>query len=494
MKKSILIVTYVLFFSIVTFGQSKSEIVSDAKKLLNKNEFEAAENLLETNYNGNSEDLEFNWLYAYTAHKNKHEKLAKRLYKKAISIAPENMDLKLEYIRALFESGNLREIQPIIDVLKNSSVDQSEVLLLEAKTNYWLGKFDKANERLSEFNTLFPESDLANELRQTIDDTRSPYLKVDVAYLTDDQPLQALSEQIEFGQYRSWLLFPALIVKNFNFSSSSQVVTVSVRNVFQFVGIGLSSKLEAGVYYNQNVKKTNFIGAFSLSKSLFKKTSLEVGINRNPYIATTISTTYDLLQNNAFATIESGIIKPVFLHVGYNYQFFDDQNNIQTFGAWALSKPLFKSLFKLQIGYGFSYSDSETITYIPSKPITAETTDGYSIVDGEYSPYFTPDDQLINSAIIVMGITVAKKIEITAKGNYGFYARAKIPLLGSVATQPNNKNISLLSYKAEFHPFDAELSIDYHINNKITIAARSSYFETYYYSSLNTVISLNYRF
>ncbi len=494
MKKSILIVTYVLFFSLLTVGQNKSEIIRKAKILISENKLGLAENLLESNYNDNSSDLEFNWLYAYTAHKNKHEILAKRLYKKAILISPGNMDLKLEYARTLYESGSLRQIQPLLDVLKKSTVDQSEVLLLEAKTNYWKGKFVKANESLSEFNILYPESNLTNELKQTIDDTRSPYLNVDVSYLTDNQPLQVVAEQIEFGQYRSWLFYPALKVKNYNFSTSSQVVAASVSNLFQFAGIGLSSKLEAGAYYNQTINKTNLIGSISFTKSLFKKTNLEVGVNRNPYIATTTSTTYDLLQNNAYATVESGIIKPIFLHVGYNYQFFDDHNNIQTFGTWALSKPIFKSSFKLQLGYGFSYSDSKTILYVPSKPITANTTDGYSIVDGEYSPYFTPDDLLINSAIIVMGITVAKKIEITAKGNYGFYAHAKIPQLGSVAQQLNNKNITLASYETNFHPFDLELSIDYNINDKITIVARSSYFETYYYTSLNTVISLNYRF
>lgn len=494
MKNSILIVTYVLFFSIVTFGQNKGEIIGTAKDLLSKNEFGLAENLLETNYIDNSSDLEFVWLYAYTAHKNKHEKLAKQLYKKAMSIAPENMDLKLEYTRALYESGNLREIQPLINVLKKSTVDQSEVLLLDAKTNYWKGKFGKANESLSELDKLYPESGLTNELTKTIEDTRSPYLRMDIGYLTDNQPLQAVSEQLEFGQYRSWLLYPTLRVKNFNFSSSSQVVAVSVSNLFQFVSIGLSSKLEGGVYYNQNINKTNLIGAFSLTKRFFKKINLEVGANRNPYLATEVSTTTDLLQNNAYATIESDIIKPIFLHVGYNYQFFDDQNNIQTFGAWGLSKPIFKTSFKLRLGYGFSYSDSKTILYVPSKPIVANTTDGYSIVDGEYSPYFTPDDLLINSAIVVMGITLAKKIEITVKGNYGFYAHAKIPQLSSVSQVVNQSNISLASYKTKFNPFDLEMSIDYNLNNKITISAKSSYFDTYYYNSINTIVSLNYRF
>ena len=494
MKNSILIVTYILFFSIVTFGQNRSQIISTVNKLLSENEFKLAENLLETNYIDNSSDLEYVWLYAYTAHKNKHEKLAKHLYKKAISIVPDNMDLKLEYARALYESGNLREIQPLINVLKKSAIDQSEVLLLEAKTNYWKGMFGKANESLKEFNSIYPESNLTNELAKSIDDTRSPNLRMYVSYFTDNQPLQAVSEQIEFGQYRSWLLYPTLKVKNFNFSSSSQVVAVSVSNLFQFVGIGLSSKLEGGVYYNQNINKTNFIGAVSLTKSFFKKINLEVGLNRNPYIATRVSTTYDLLQNNAYATIESGIIKPIFLHVGYNFQFFDDQNNIQTFGIWGLSKPIFKTLFKLQLGYGFSYSDSKTILYVPSKPIVANTTDGYSIVEGEYSPYFTPDDLLINSAIIVMGIKVAKKIEITVKGNYGFYAQAKIPQLSSISEQLNNSNITLASYKSKFNPFDLEMSINYNLNNKFTISAKSSYFDTYYYNSLNTVVSLNYRF
>lgn len=494
MKKSILIITYVLFFSIITFGQNSSEIISDANKLLGENEYGLAENLLETNYLDSSSDLEFVWLYAYTAHKNKHEKLAKKLYKKAISISPENMELKLEYTRTLYESGNLKEIQKLIDELKKSTVDQSEVLLLEAKTNYWKGKFSKANESLSEFNKMYPKSNLTNELTKSVEVARSPYLRVGLGYITDNQPLQAVSEQIEFGQYRSWLLYPTLKVKNFNFSSSSQVVAVSVSNLFQFVDIGLSSNLEGGVYYNQNNNSTNLIGAISLKKSIFKKINLEVGLNRNPYISTTVSTTYDLLQNNAYATIESGIIKPIFLHVGYNYQFFDDKNNIQTFGTWGLSKPIFKSLFKLQLGYGFSYSDSKTILYVPSKPITANTTDGYSIVEGEYSPYFTPNDLLINSAIIVMGIKLAKRIEITVKGNYGFYAHAKIPQLSSISEQLNNSNITLASYKTEFHPFDLEMSIDYRVNNKITISAMSSYFDTYYYNSLNTVISLNYRF
>jgi hypothetical protein len=495
MKNIILTTAFVIVVSLTTYGQNKTEIVSNAKKLLSENKYEPAGLLLKTYYAKNSTDLEYVWLYAYTAHLNKQDELATQLYDKAISISPENMDLKLEYARMLYETGNLLASQKLVDILKNSSIDQSEVLLLDANLNYWNGKFDKANESLLLLKKLYPNSTITNELTQLIKDTKAPFFQAEVNYLTDNQPLEAISEQIKLGKFQSWIFFPTLSIKNYNFSNSSQVIEASLSNLIQFGSSGIAVKIEGGTYYNQAINKNNLIGEFSFKKSLSKKTNLEIGANRKPYIATIISTTYDLMQNNVFAIVESGdISKSSFIHLGYNQQFFADQNSIQTFGAWGLTKPILASAMKIQLGYGFSYSDSKTILYVPTQPTHTTTTNGVSVVDGEYSPYFTPDNLMINSAILVMSLDLSKQFKITAKGNYGFYAQANTPQLVANTQSFDGTEIDLNSSTTKISPFDLEFSLNFQLNKKLSISAKAAYFDTYYYNSLNTMIRLNYRF
>jgi Tfp pilus assembly protein PilF len=486
---------FFLFFQIVVFSQNKSDIITKSKKYINDNNFSKAEKLLSDNYDSFPHDLEYVWLYAYTSHKAKNEKKSLELYDKAISISPENMELKLEYARMLYEIGKLSEAEKYINILKTSKLDQSEILLLDASIQYWKGNFSKAEKSIEIFNKKYPKNvGYTKELSYYIKETKAPFIQLDFNYASDNQPLETISEQFTVGQYRSAAFFPILTLKNYNYNPTAQVIEASLSNTFQVADAGFSTKIEGGIYYNQILEKINPIGEVIISKNLSNKTNLKIGANRKPYIATQISTTYDLLQNNAFAKLEYGKINEFYINATYNYQFFEDNNNIQSFGIWGLTKPLFKSSLKMQLGYGFSYSDAKTTSY---KQIDPLQIDSNSIVKGEYTPYYTPDNQLVNSAVVVANYNFNSKFKVTLNGTYGFYAKANVPQFKSQTSGNifgSNTTIVSSSVESTFNPFDIGIKLGYNANKNLTLSANLSYFDTYFYDSLNSGVSLKYNF
>ena len=487
MKFSITLTLFIILFSTTIFSQNKSEIIDKAKQLLVEKKFKLAEDLLEKQYKKNYNDLEFVWLYAYSAHQNKHNKLSVKLYDKAISIAPENNDLKLEYAKMLYETGELSAAEKQINILKKNNTDNYEVLLLDASILFWNGKFNKSKESLNKLDQLYPNNNLASAMRASIDETKAAFIQLNVNYLSDNQPLEAIYEQLKTGQYRSNMLYPVLSLKNYNFNPSSQVIEASLSNMFQSANSGFSAKIEGGIYFNELINQSNIIGEVFLKKNIFKNSNLKIGVNRKPYLSTQESTTIDLVQNNAFAALEIGNVKSFFINLTYNFQTFDDNNNIQTYSAWGITKPVFDSPLKIQLGYGFNYSNSETILYAPSITSNSE-------IKGTYSPYYTPDRQVINSGLILMNYTGFDKFKITAKGNYGFFAQNYSPyFLLSYDTSTGNTTTVLQSFKNSFSPFDLSLTIQFNISKNLTISAEALYFDTYFYDSFNAGITLNYK-
>ena len=159
---------------------------------------------------------------------------------------------------------------------------------------------------------------------------------------------------------------------------------------------------------------------------------------------------------------------------------FEDNNVITSIGAWIVSQPLKLYQFEFQVGYGYSYTDSEEILFF---------YDSQGV--GIYDPYFTPKDQEIHSALLITSYKPIQKITLRAKLNYGIQATVQNPYPIEV-TVGNFETGGF--YKADFNYTEINGSIEYAVTNNFGINANYIYQETFFYKRDNFNLGLNFTF
>jgi tetratricopeptide (TPR) repeat protein len=485
---------FILFFVIAvsSFSQvSESEILSIKNDITNQ-DYVSAEIKLSSLYKKEKSNVTVNWLYAYTLSQLGKLNESKAMYENTLDLLPNSNELKLEYAQTLLKMGKLNEAKNTIEKLKYTNLETSNVLLTEAEILFWNGEYSKAKGVLTQIDQKYPKNSVTKDLKNRIKEAQATYISISGNYMSDNQPIEAIGEGIKAGKMLSHFLHPSIEIKNVNYSNNAQNIDVTLANELLIVPAGIGSKFVIGVDYNQVTEKKNLIGSLSISKSIMKKAKLTIGAERLAYKSTLESTLTDFLYNKAFMTFNYGDYNQSLLHLGYDYNIFNDDNNIQNLGAWYISKPLFDNNFKVQIGYGFGYSDSKKSTYTPTVTQTGSLFNTTNTVTSKYDLYYTPNNQMVNSAVVVLKYPIVTNLVISAKGNYGFYATAYNPQY--TVSNGNNPELTYTENKTKFNPYDASLDINYKVNKQFSLSAQAAYFKTFFYDSVNGGIRLNYTF
>jgi len=487
---------FFLLFTIVSFSQEiNNESIKNIRLLIQRKDYINAEKSLSKYYETHSNDLETNWLFAQVLHWNNKNLMSDKLFQKAILLSPKNTMLQLDYARMLYESGYLKKTQRILSKLKEEKETEVEASIMDAYIDFWNGKIDHSKKTIDKIDKQYPNNLITKELFKKINIATSPYLKSNLEYQSDNQPIHFFAEKIEFGQYRTWLLNPKLEAINYNFTPKEHVLTAQFSNQFYFAKIGLSSTISGGLYKNFS-DKIDWIGGIDFNQKIVRNTSLKLGYTKKPFLGTIASTTFNLTQNTVFGELNYENNKLFNVHTGYNYQFFKDKNAIQSFGAWLVSKPFKISVVKVQTGYGFGYSDSKTNLYTSKKSLS-EVVSNFNpdaIIDGYYNPYFTPKNQIVHSAIVVLNYKPSKSVEIATKGNYGFIAKCQNPYIYLNTDEQGEELFSTNSSKATFDPFEITGEISYAILSNFVTKLSYTYQETFFYNRNNIKLEFNYSF
>ncbi len=491
--KSILFL--IILFPAFIVGQTPVDTaIEQAKSFIKEKKYPQAEAILAAYYPNHNKDLTTNWLYAQVLHWNYKNKLSEDLFQKAIALAPKNTAIQMDYARMLYESSDFKKAQILIEPLKKLEDTQAEALLMEANIHFWNGNIDEAQKSIQEIKKLYPNTDITNDIVKNIANATSPYLKTNFEYQSDNQPMTFVGEKIEIGQYRSWLLSPKLEVSNYNFNPTQQALTGKISNQLYVANIGFSATMAVGAYKNFS-GTTDWIGGIELNQKIVNHTTLKVGYNKRPYLGTLASTAFNLSQNNLFADMDYSNNKLFSVHGGYNHQYFNDNNSIETISSWIISKPFSISTLKIQFGYGFNYSNATTNLYTAKESLTDAIVNfsPNATINGYYNPYFTPKQQMINSAILILNYKASSKIELGAKATYGFAAQCQNPYI-YLDTDGSGATIFTTDYsKTNFNPYE----VTAFINGKITstIEAKLSYTNqhTFFYNRNNLNLGLNFK-
>lgn len=471
-----------------------TEALQHVRKYIAEKNYLKAENQLQAHYRKNRNDLETNWLYGQVAHWNGHDKLSSVLFEQALKIAPDNLSLKLDYARVMYESGRLSRALALINDIKARGNTPVEALLLEANILFWYGKVGEAKSVIETIKQWYPQTTLINQLEKNIAELCATNIKSNFDYQSDNQPMSLFAEHISMEKYRSPLLNPRVEISNYNFSTKNYMLEFNMRNRFLLSRYGLSAAVSAGLYQHFR-DKMNWTCSIDLQYKADKNNRFGMGINRKPYLGTLKSTEYGLIQNNISAEFETEALPFFTAHLGCNRQFFDDRNTVNSAGGWLISKAQHFKKFHVQYGYGFGYSNSERNVFEPTLPV-AELIKGYTdgmTIAGIFNPYFTPQQQQVHSALLMLRYNPFQKLEIEVKSNYGFYASCNNPYFFLQKNSTGEIRIGKDFSRVRFNPYDIQASCKYHFSKRLDAILKYQYQETFFFSRNLTNLSLHYR-
>ena len=491
-----------VLLSIITNGMAQDGLllstIETANQLRDGGDFEGAVKLLDefnTEYPGNDWVLR---LYAETLFWMKNYNKAASVYEEAIRWHPDDFDVKYEYAVLLFEMGKYQQTKEILIVYTNNRPEDSGAESLLGITNYYLGDFKEADKHLKKSLALNPTDNRTKKIHREVSRIVSPWLKADVFYTDDSQPMQQLAPVLQGGWYQSRFLNLSFSLGLQNFSSDSlhsNLYSFQLQNSFQFPKAGFSAKVSAGGFYTSVDQAFDYSWGISLQQKMAKYFFLRVGGERSAYTYTLASIEKPFARGIYNVSLSWEKPKSWNASMGYIGEYFPDDNNVQTFFAWGLSPAISFSVFELYFGYAFNYADSKESRFVPEKSLD-EILDNYNPeeqIKGIYDPYFTPNDQFANSVLVNLNIFPSQKINIKLHASVGFYARAMNPYF-YLDKEQGKTIIKQGFYQESFTPLDLGINFDMELTDKLLLNFSYTYLQTFYFNSNNFNLGLKFYF
>ena len=480
-----------------THAQVAADTLSIAKKLKDKDQLKEAFALLSDFQKNHPDNLNAIWLSAQVAFWMHHIKTSEMLYEKAITANPKNYYLKLDFAKMLANAGEFDSALSLLNIYLAYDPTNADAWLTITKIYYWQGNYNKAFTMAENIVKHNPNNKDAIDLLNDIMGAKSPWIKLNADYNSDDQPLKSIAPSIEAGVF----LHP---LANLHFSGSAPffIQNDSASHAFIFqAGIKsdfnkeeIVTDISAGIANFPYKNSVAFIGGIAFEKTFIQHLLLTAQATRSPYFYSLSSIDTELVDNNYTASIAWKNQFTINGNAGYSINQFADGNIVSTFYAGIFS-PLFKKQkLDFQFGYGYNYSNAKQNEFEPKQTLAEIISSPGSNIAGIYNPYFTPDDQQIHSVIITADYHPTKKITMGASANYGFYATTQDPYFSLITQGTSITGVSKSYAQQKFSPVQAGYYILYQLSKKTILKASYQYHQTFFYTNNYVGISLKTSF
>lgn len=503
MKKMLLSILTVLICLATkpSFSQSSPKPNLElVKQLIAKNKYDQAHHLLHSYVKSNSNDPYVYWLYAHTSQKLGQKSLAYQNFKKAIALSDKNRNLNYDYANTLFSNGKYSKATKLFnDIITDSPSKDSlyyQALVMKGYSSFYQGNFNKSLQTMESVLAVDPSLDYIKTFMKDVRFLKAPFLKIDLDYAKDDQPLDTWKGTITTGFLGSQFFNPTVEINTFNFKTeeSKSAVKASLSNVFLVPDIGIKLKATVGVYQHFTSKSNSLVGGLSMDKDLGKELTVKLFAERNSYIGTKFSASQIILQDQLGAGLVYDNPRAITINAQYGYSLFEDKNTIESIGAWFISKPIPTGLVKWRIGYAFNYANAKDMRYIPNGN-TDELVQQYPVgsqLPGIYSPYYTPSEELIHSAIADLKLSITQSFNLNGKVTYGFQAENNFPMIFEDQTIETEYKVT--TYKGKYNPFTWRIGLDKDFSQKAMFSIYYQRQKTVYYKQDMAGISLYFKF
>lgn len=451
-------------------------------------------NELLTLYNAHQKDQYGIQLQAQILYWMKEFKKAQLLYEEGIALYPSYMLLKLDYGRILYQLNKTEKARLLFLEVLTADEKNAEANISLAWIDLQNGHISSAKKRAQYINSIYPGNKEAESILLNIEEMTAPYLKMKGDSYSDDQPLQQSFIEPEAGMYKSWLLSP-FIKGSFNQQNTKQAYTTSWISAGNKIFIGATKttiEVAAG-YFQGNNYQGDATWKILLNQKLSNSFSADAGTEKKPYQYTLASIRNPFLYQVSEAGLNFNNNNKWLGRVAYQSQHFEDGNLSNTLYAWLLAPLIDKNGFSLKAGYSFSYANSDINTFIPTTALTPPYV-LYKEVEGVYDPYFTPNQQYVNAALISIGVPLSTSVSFTSRASVGFYARASQPALYTDRNGAGpffiNKTYASLSYT----PVEIYSGLNIKVSKQFYISGNYAYNSLIFFKSNAGNIQLKYLF
>ena len=493
----IVCLTFLVLFSMKPWNPLVAQPVIDTleqvKALRDQGNLKAALKLLEPYNAAHPKDLNSSWLYAQTAYWSKHNKLSQEVYESAIGYNPENLYLQVDYANMLVNIGKYDKAMPYLENFLIYYPGNTQVELTLAKVAFWKGNYKEAMMKTEEL--VKRDSGISDqktrEAISLLDEillAKSPWIGITGSYYTDNQPLQTISPVLESNIWLHPLSTLRFSVRSPFFSQGDTITNALWLQAGNdmFISYGNWNVItDVGFLKYPYKNTTTWTANFELKKRSYRHLVTIFQAERKPYFSTGSSIDTVILEYHVAETVSWDNFDSWNGQISYNWDYFlTDYNSIYAFGAWGLAPPIKVSVFDFRLGYGFSYSTSNknNFVYEGNKAEIIANYDPDVGIKGIYYPYFTPKQQMINSALLSIGIHPAKGFDIGITGNVGFYATAQIPYFYPDTNGAGGYVIKKDFSKERYIPYTISAFASVQLSKKVSIRADYRYNSTFFYT------------
>jgi hypothetical protein len=485
------LIIFLSFNSLTAFSQTKKDTLEMAKQYISKGDTKQSIVLLNTYRQTHSHDLNTVWLYAQAAYLNHDFKLCRTLYDNTLEMFPANFYLKLDYANKLIEMKEFNKADSVLKSYEKYDSTSTGLNFTLAKKNYYEGDYKASTAEIKNVLKQDGSNIAAYSLLKDIYEANATWLKIGAGYQSDDQPLQSITPQISAGTYLSKTFSPFVNYSAPLFTRDDQHFTAQLLqagNVFHFFKADLLIKASGGVVEFPSNNQYAWTGDLLLDKIFARHLELNAEVSHQPYFATRTSLDTNVLAYNYSLSIGWNNTDSWNGKISFNNSYFNIyNNNVYSLSGWIYAPPLRFSDFKMRIGYSFNYSDANKNLY------TGEPIEDSFAIKGFYDPYFTPNEQIINSLLASIDYKI-KNFEAGIHANAGVYAENMNPYLFFNTLDNGETFIQKGFAKTDFSPLQIDAYGLIHLNENILLGLNYSYTHNIFYTSNYAGISLKINF
>ena len=487
------ILAFIIFsFSVTIIAQNElvDNTLDKSRQLIDAKKFSEAADVLgsfEDQYPGN---IYVERLYAQTLFWLHDFDLASTIYERAIGFHPNNMDVKYEYAIMLFDYKKYEYAKKLLIEYVSVNKYNGEAQLLLGKIYYYQRQFKEATIHLENAITLNPDDNMIKELYQQIYRIIAPQLSIGGRYRIDDQPMHAYGPSIKFNWYRSDILDLGISGNMLRYSdipTSNLIASVQLSNSFNIASAGINLKMSVGGIYSKIGSDVDWIGGIHLVKKFNRPVQIDLMVERKNYDYTVSSVERDsiLLVSRLALNISIGKKDNWNGLIGAQSNIFPDNNYVNSYYLWFLSRPVVVSNFKFYFGYSFNYMNSKEDRFEAVDSLSQIISNYTDKIEGIYNPYYTPMNQMSNSLLVNIKYQIGSSTEIYGHTSIGLFSKIKAPYL-YLDKNDFDETVIVTGYSNQrYVPLDLGVSLQSQLSKKVDLTISYSYVSTYYFLTNN---------
>ncbi|TNE62296.1 MAG: hypothetical protein EP344_05075 [Bacteroidetes bacterium] len=470
------------------------DTLAQARAWREEGQLRQAERLLELWCTHHPEDANAYWLRAQTAFWRTNFRETRTYYQHALDLDPQNRYLKLDYIEALLNMGQLGLTARELKQCTPEEQADPYYRFIRAKWSFWSGAPAAAFKQAAAADSAGYTG--AAALVREIEQVRSPHIQILGSYISDSQPLNRTEPVFQAGYWGSRFLdlHMALSPKWFNQETAlMQVLMVEIGNNFHFPGIGTQLKIAAGLYHQSGFDRPGIV-KLALQQRIVPGLQLFLSAEEQPYLFTRASLDTNVVYRQYAGALEWKHARGFWGKAGIQTDVFEDANQVTAYWAWLLSPPLRAGSLSARAGYAFSYSDALQSRYVSEKTLDEILQGPAAPIDGTYTPYFTPEQISIHLGLVVVDWAVTSRVSLNLEYKHGIAATAQNPFLQLKSGMGQGVRIVRDFRETTFKPLEAAVQLRLQLSDQAGLETYYRYIRNFFYEQRTAGAQLNLRF